>query len=711
MTLRSLQLKAVYLSDEDDLLRDFYIPALRKSVRYDRAVGFFSGAMLSYAAQGLSTFLENDGRMRLIVGGELDEEDAVGLEQGYSLRAISEKHGRTMLRTLESIDDELFQKRVELLSWLVASGRLEIKVALKRRGMYHAKIGILTDANDDSVIFQGSANETVYALLPDFNFEAINVFPTWRQELSDHFQPHVRTFERLWNNKSKGTIVIDFPDAVRERFISTAKRARVVNPQLEQDLWDAALERYSPSCIDRVIPALPAILGGKPFEIMKHQREALLSWRAAGGRGILSLATGAGKTVTAIYAAIRTFEVSKRLSVVIAVPYQGLADQWVEVLRIFSINAFACYGGIQRWHEETAQAVYLFEQNAKPFLCLVVVNKTLSSDPFQQLLAHLPAESLFWIGDECHHHSSVGLNVALPEQARLRMGLSATPEHYLNQEANLRLERYYGRVEAIYGLDDAIKENVLTPYRYEIELVDLTESEAEEYGEISERIATLVMRSGGRFDGEGDPKLDQLLFKRARLLGGAANKITALEKLLAEVEPTSHTLFYCSDATVQGEGDNMQRQVEAVSQILHQRGWRNSRFTARESVRERRMILDSFRLGDIDALVAIRCLDEGIDVPACHRAYILASSRNPRQFVQRRGRILRKSPGKDVAHIVDLMVHLPRGVVNNAAVERKLLADELRRVSEFSRLARNSGEVLSVLMPLLEEYDLVHYLV
>lgn len=708
--LKSLGLKAVYLSDEDDLLRDFYIPALCNSVRYDRAVGFFSGAMLSYAAQGLSTLVANNGYMRLVVGGELDEEDVVAIERGYNFRAISEKLGRGMLHALDSIDDELFQRRVELLSWLVANGRLEIKVALKRRGMFHAKIGILTDVNNDSVVFQGSANETVYALLPDFNFETINVFPSWRSELKEHFEPHIRTFERLWRNDSKGTIVIDFPTAVYERFIMIAKCARVLSPKIEQALWDDAFKRYSPGRIDTLIPRLPAVLGGRPFEIMKHQREALLSWRAAGGHGILALATGAGKTVTAIYAAIRTFEVAKRLCVVIAVPYQGLADQWIEVLRTFSINAYGCYGGVQHWHDDAAQAVHFFEQNAWPFLCLVVVNKTLQGNQFQQLLSRLPGENMFWVGDECHHHGSTGINSVLPERARFRMGLSATPEHYLNQDANLRLENYYGRVEATYGLEEALRDKVLTPYRYQIELVDLTDIEAEEYGEISERIARLVAQSGGRFDGD-DSNLDYLLFQRARLLGGAANKITTLERLLNNTSPISHTLFYCSDASVKGKDDFPQRQVEAVSMLLHQLGWRNSRFTARENSRERRMILDGFRLGDIDALVAIRCLDEGIDVPACQRAYILASSRNPRQFVQRRGRILRRSPGKDIAHIVDLMVRLPMGIVQNEATERKLLVDELQRASEFARLARNNGEVVSTLMPLLEQYDLVHHLV
>jgi superfamily II DNA/RNA helicase len=177
-----------------------------------------------------------------------------------------------------------------------------------------------------------------------------------------------------------------------------------------------------------------------------------------------------------------------------------------------------------------------------------------------------------------------------------------------------------------------------------------------------------------------------------------------------------HSLFYCSDATVMVDDEDdagppvQQRQVEAVSELLHRRRWRNSRFTSREGLRERRDILDRFRFGDIDALVAIRCLDEGIDVPACQRAYFLASSRNPRQFVQRRGRILRRPPGKEQAEIFDLMVRVPEGALNSA-VERALLVEEFTRISEFANLARNSGEVIETLFPLMQRYDLVHHLI
>lgn len=712
--LRDLGLKAVYDTENDDLLGDFYQPVLSTSIAYDRAVGFFSGAMLSYAAQGLSAFVRgNEGRMRLVVGGELDREDAAALEQGYGLRSVGEKIGRSMVEAIDAVEDDLFRTRVELLSWLVAAGRLDIKVALKRRGMFHSKIGIFRDAADDSVVFQGSANETVYALLPDFNYETMNVFPSWKPELLEHYAPHIDTFERLWENRSTSTFVIPFPDAVRDRLVRIAKRVGVATPEIEKAVWLATRERYERVRPRHRVPRLPEVIGGRPFEIMSHQRDALVEWRAQGGHGILPLATGAGKTVTAAYAMVRFFEAMKRLCVVVAVPYQNLADQWIEVLRSFSIEAHACYGGSARWLDDAADAVHGFEQGSLPFLCLVVVNRTLAGEDFQRILAKLSGEAMLFVGDECHRHGAAGTNAALPRSARLRLGLSATPDHYMDEAANVRLADFYGPAVTPYTLGDALRDGVLTPYRYHVELVDLTADETERYDRLTDEIGTAVARLGGRID-VGDARLDRLLFERARLLGGAENKLRSLERLLGP-EPVRHSLFYCSDASVVVEDEEdgqpvLQRQVEAVSTLLHRRRWKNARFTAREDIRQRREIIDRFRLGELDALVAIRCLDEGIDVPACRRAYILASSRNPRQFIQRRGRILRKAPGKEQAEIFDLMVQVPTGALDRD-VERRLLAEELKRVAEFARLARNSGEVVETLMPTMERFDLVDHLI
>jgi hypothetical protein len=219
-------------------------------------------------------------------------------------------------------------------------------------------------------------------------------------------------------------------------------------------------------------------------------------------------------------------------------------------------------------------------------------------------------------------------------------------------------------------------------------------------------------KDSANLESSEDGQLKMLLFKRARILGAAANKLPALDALLSNATPHKHTLFYCGDGrTEEEDSDEPVRQIEAVSRLIDTRGWRNSQFTSRESRDERQAILNNFRLGFIDAMVAIRCLDEGIDVPACRTAYILASSRNPKQFIQRRGRILRRSPGKEKAEIFDFVVRIPDDIASGSPHERALLAGELGRVAEFGKLALNSGEVYESLEPLLDQYDLHHHYV
>lgn len=709
--LRSLQLKPVYRSESDSLLDDFYVPVLRESVLYDRAVGFFSAAMLSYAAQGLTAFLQNEGKMRLVIGGELEADDERAIREGYDLRVVNERFGLKFIETVDRIDDALFHRRVEALSWLVACGRLDIKIAFRRRGMYHEKIGILRDANDDGVVFQGSANETAYALLPDFNFESINVFPTWHEHLRGHFTPYVEGFERLWADKAKDTRVLEFPDAARQKLIKISQNVTPPKVAAEIDLFHA---RELVEIAEGDAPIVPKLLGGRAFVMAEHQLLALRKWKANNFQGILALATGAGKTITAIYGAIRFFEASKRLALVIAVPYQNLADQWVDTLRQFNVIAHRCYGSRGQWHGQVSRSVEHYQSGAISFLCVVVVNRTLQTEDFQTLLQTLDGEHMLFVGDECHHHSSPSLHRALPKQAALRLGLSATPEHYIDTDATARLVDYYVKIVAEYTLADALRDKVITPYKYYITVVDLSDEETQEYHEISEKIAKLAVIRGGRETVEttADEQLKALLAQRSRILGTARSKIAALDRLLTREAAMPFTLFYCGDGSVEDTTTGeMERHVEQVSKLLADRSWLCSHFTSHESREARQRILDDFRLGNVDALVAIKCLDEGIDVPACRTAYLLASSRNPKQFIQRRGRILRRSEGKDFAVIHDFLVRLPPNSGGRADTERQLIRAELTRVAEFSKLALNSGEAVSILVPLLKEFDLAHVLV
>ena len=713
--LRDLNLKSVYKSDEDNIPEDFYFPALSIASTYDRAVGFFSASTISYAAQALTTFVQHGGRIRLILGAFTDKNDIEAVKQGYERREVAERIGGELLGIIDEVSDDLFQNRLEALGWLVMHERLDVKIALREKGMYHDKIGIIGDANGDALAFSGSANESTRALLPAFNYESINVFPSWREELSSYFLPHKRSFERLWKDESRDTVVLDLPTAVRERLVAVAGDLKYTpSPEIEQAIAQRVRDKVSTQARSvSSAPKVPSELGGRPFKMQDHQVTALEAWRASGDfQGVFDLATGAGKTITAIYGICRLAEAVAGLTVVIAVPYQNLADQWVDILSQFNIYPLRCYVSRQNWLEKMRAIAHDMVMGSRNFAAIVVVNRTLKTPEFQEALRKLPGEKLLWIGDECHHHSSEAYSGFLPD-ARFRIGLSATPQHYLDEERNERLNAYYGEVVYRYTLKQAIEDKVLTPYLYHPHVVELTESEAEDFVALSEQIGRMMARKEAA-DRTADQKLTALLMRRARLVGSAANKLPTLNEVLSGRRPESHTLFYCGDGSVEtDEGDDADakqsmRQVEALSQTLHRAGWDVSRFTSRESRPDRERILENFRVGVIDALVAIRCLDEGIDVPACSTAYILASSRDPRQFIQRRGRILRRSPGKTSATIHDFVVVLPEGHEDESDYARRLIKAELGRVAEFATLSENRSEAYVTLGDYLRRYDLEH---
>ena len=718
--LRALQYKGVYKSDIDNILEDFYLPALSVASRYDRAVGFFSASTISCAAQALSAFVKNSGQVRLILGAFSDREDVEAISEGYRQREISEKIGAEWLGLISNVRDDLFQDRIGTLAWLVAHGRLDVKIALRERGMYHDKIGIIGDAAADKVVFSGSANESTHALLPAFNYESINVFPCWYPGLEAYTAPHIESFERLWRNQSQATAVIDIPTAVKERLISISRTLTYTpDPEIEAAIAASVRKKLKGTSTTSSKPQEPKTINGQPFKMRAHQIEALEAWKAKGDfYGVFELATGAGKTITAIHAVVKLSEKIDRLTCVIAVPYQNLADQWIDILSAFNIYPIRCYISRGQWHDKLRNIVHESVMNSHKFVAIVVVNRTLKSTEFQECLNQLDGNRLLWIGDECHHHTSKAYEGSLPEHARYRIGLSATPEHYLDEGRNDRLSEFYGDIVFRYTLRQAIEDKILTPYTYYPHLVMLTEMEAEEFAELSEQIGRIFARQENMKTVGSNTQLKALLMRRARLVGSAGNKLPALKNTLEGVSATPHTLFYCGDGTVETDDEDTengqqsedigQRQVEAISSLLHQMGWDVSRFTARESRNDRESILENFRLGIIEAMVAIRCLDEGIDVPACSIAYILASSRDPRQFVQRRGRILRRSPGKKMAIIHDFIVVLKEGQQDESDYAKRLIKSELARVAEFSSLSQNRAEAYEILAPTLRQYDLEH---
>ena len=372
--LRNLQIKAVYNSETDNILEDLYVPALSYSITYDRAVGYFDAKMLTNAATGLSTFVNNDGYMRLICGSTLTEDEYEAIQKGYGEREVISRLSQ-QIHDIVSSDDILTQHQLSTLTWLIRNKKLDVKIALRLNGIHHQKIGIFKDTAGDALIFSGSANETTKALLP-FNYESMNVFKSWVTELREHYEPHIKNFEDLWANRVRNTAVIDVTEVTLETLAKRYPDVERPNIAKERELWEKYV--YAPANRPSTAnPKVPTHIGSNEFILRGHQRSALKSWQENNFQGVFELATGAGKTITAIFGAVKMFENRKRLFLIVAVPYQNLADQWQENFLLFNIRPIVCYGGEHNWKTQLETSALNYKAGLNDFCAVIVVDATI----------------------------------------------------------------------------------------------------------------------------------------------------------------------------------------------------------------------------------------------------------------------------------------------------------------------------------------------
>jgi superfamily II DNA or RNA helicase len=714
---RKLDLRTNYSSETDDLYNEFFLPTLSQAVSYKRAVGFFSLGVLLNTPAAMSGIVRGKGRIELIFGKLVALDDFEAIRDG-TVDPWEKQELPCFEQLLKENPGSLLEYRTRVIAWLFKAGRLEMKVAIRPQGMFHQKIGLLEDELGDVVTFSGSMNETTSAVDPRFNSEEIAVFRSWKAGQTEYVNNHRTAFAKLWSGETgSSTIVCGVPEAIEAGLKFVMERFPGA-PEVDEetDKVRTFVSQRGGEIVSK--PSVPTAVHGSPFAMREHQLEALRAWSANGYNGILELATGAGKTITAIYAATKTAQANEGIALIVAVPYQDLADQWCEELRQFNIHALQCYGSRADWETAANDYVRRNRDEQREFIAIVVVNRTLKSEHFQRFANRLNASRVFFIGDECHHHGGSGYDGKLLPGVRFRLGLSATPFHYLDDDANKRIQAVYDRSVFQYSLGDAVRDGVLTPYEYIPVPVELTPQEATDYLDLSDQIARAFGAAQSDMSSPSGEKLKALLMRRARLVGAAENKMVELERLLDGKSVERHSLFYCSDGRtllddddddLEDESDPAEmKQRHAVAQILMRRGVRVSPFTSDENRWQRREILRQFKEGETEAMVAIRCLDEGIDVPACRTAYLIASSRNPRQFIQRRGRILRRSPGKDKARIYDFVVVMPEHQVSTANAAVDFLKNELGRVADFARHSLYPASSIEPLLPWLRRYDLEH---
>lgn len=708
-SLRSLPLTDSYRSAHANIARDFYVPCLRAATRYSRAVGYFTSTSLSVAAAGLGGFLDGGGRMRLVASPHLSPEDFNAIQEGYRARDAVVEDALARELAPEYVPDPI-RERLAFLAWLIAEGRLDIKVALVDRdgdiGLYHEKFGIFEDEHKDYVAFSGSANESFGGLIS--NFEVIDVFRSWIRADASRASNKRREFEELWQRKTPDLDIYDFPDAARERLLelrpSNGKRPAPLAIELgtEPDVTDGA---PAPTAVPRV---------PRELEIRDYQRAAIDAWLAKRGRGIWEMATGTGKTITALTAvthvAGRAASAKRPLLTVVAAPLKHLVTQWGDEARRFGVQPVLCFDSATRWVPRATDLAASLRGSSGGFGLIITTNDTFAGARFQEFLQGW-AGLLMLVVDEVHNAGAKKMLSALPDRATYRLGLSATPNRWFDEEGTQAITDYFGDPVFSLTLADAVTQGILSPYRYFPIQVHLTADESEEYMDLSRKIGRLA-RGGADLD-DADSSggaLRNLLFARARLVGGASGKLDALRAVMSELRDSTHTLVYCSDAKMADDDGEATRQLDAAVDLLgNDLGMRVNSYTNVDDAATRIELRKGLESGDLQALVAIRCLDEGVDIPEVRRAFILASSTNPRQFIQRRGRILRRAPGKERADLYDFLVVPPDAAFDSEdfETERRLVRRELRRVIEFAETAENGPEALASLLPLRDRYQLL----
>lgn len=686
----------------DNIVEDFYIPLLSNAKKYDRAVGFFSSSVLIELSKGLINLVKNGGKMRLITSPKLQEQDIQAMKEGYDKREIVDK---AIMREWKEPKNYIEEERLNFLSHMIEDGYLDIKIAFKKPfGLYHEKIGILTDADGNIVAFNGSLNESEQAI--SLNFESIDAFTSWNE--NSRTQIKINYFEETWSNLTESLEVIDFPLVALEKLQTYKKETYNSNiDELEKNIYSSSTtstdSNLDKSSIEQVeakinIPRLP-------FDKLRdYQEKAILEWSKQNYRGIFDMATGTGKTYTGLGAVVNLYNYCKSdLAVIICCPFIHLVEQWVEDLIKFNIQPIIGYGSStqKNWKTRLERAIECHNRKIenKKFFCFITTNATFSSDYVQRQISKLDNKSLIMV-DEAHYFGSQYIRKILPENFDYRLALSATIDRHGDSEGTAFLFEYFGDKCIEYTLDMAIEAGMLTPYKYYPILVYLTPEELDNYKILSKKIAKFMAGSDHKHIPEA---AKPYLLKRAKLIAGAENKLLALQEKIKDYKNDNHILVYCGATTIDNpnsdEKDSI-RQIQAVCKMLgNELNMKVAQFTSQEDMKERKNIKKMFARGDmLQVLVAIKCLDEGFNIPEIETAFILASTTNPKEYIQRRGRVLRLSEGKEYAEIYDFIT-LPRPVEDTYSLtvyeqqyEQGLVKREFERMKEFNRLAINCVE-------------------
>ena len=690
--------KPIYEIPEDDLVGQVLNPAMQMSEEVRVAAGFFSSQCLAQLAPGLASFInEGNGPLKLLASPEISEEDQAAIRKGVRNPQTVLDETLTKLFNQASISESAIEQHtVEALAYLIASQRLQLRIVLMSRGMYHKKLWLFSSGAEWLAV-HGSSNATKRGLL--VNGEQMSVDLAWQDgpRAEQRVQMLLQQWEETWENRRKSALTVPADQALNLLRSHAGK-----DPPTVEDFWKAWQQDYEAGLEPPLPPRYEIPPLRKQLTIPRqlvwregrfaHQGQAVDALLANEG-GIIAIATGGGKTQTALITSAELQNQKRNhLCIIVVVPSKPLIRQWSSAVREFGIHPVAFIGkGSQKRAQELEGLTFAFSTTT-PRTEVIVMSTQLfckQESAERQWIENLPRHvNTLLIADEVHNLGSPGFIEHPANRFDVRLGLSATPVRQYDPDGTHRLFDYFGGPPVFeFSVADAIRQGCLVPYQYHLHPIQLSLEEMSYYDELTTQLAS----SGFHVNDEGQTvgftgKVKKLLLQRRALVEQADAKLDSLARQLREVRPNTiaRTLIYTSaKATVMGKP----KQINEVNGLLQQLHISFHEYTAAETgTSQTNDILDQFGAGHYQVLTAMKVLDEGVDIPQTETAFLLASSTVEREWVQRRGRILRATPGKSPAQLHDFLVTPPDGTYQTG---NSLIKSELRRASAFAEMAEN----------------------
>lgn len=710
----------------------FFLEVLPKSIRFDLLLGYFSSSAINLLSVGFAQFLYNGGTVRMVTNHILSPNDKRAVAEGLQASPSQYEFSIADYERIKMTLDEYGRHFFRCLAWLFASKKIEILIVKPRgaRGIAHYKSGVFYDKAGKAVKFKSSCNFTAYGLLE--NLEELEVKRSWGSKAEEMaVQEYEQYFSSIWNkeasfveylttNDVEHAIIKDFGDrSIEELMVDEQKLLRKKRQILGNYQVRMIIDRLEQEMENRVTAYVKEPFF--PYEKPRaYQDEAYVNWKEKGYKGIFAMATGTGKTLTALNCVLREFKKRGSYRAVVIVPTIELVNQWVEEIEGFNFrNIIRVSSQNKNWREDIQMVTVLPSTEENYSFFVVTTYRSFTHRRFQKTMHKFPKDTIL-IADEAHNLGSNSILSLLEDfPITKRIGLSATPERIYDEEGTKEVDRFFEDQPPYtfeYSMAKALESGFLSKYRYYPILVELTPEEIEKYTEISASLAKFF----GSDSEESKVTMEKLLLLRKQIIHKASNKLSAFDDLikwLKEENKLNYTLVYAPEGYFDDLFDDSEslgsfdKEEHKICEFYANRIRRISPETKislfHAGTKDRAFILDRFAQSDLDVLVSMKCLDEGVDVPRTEQAIFCASTGNPRQFVQRRGRILRKSPEKHLATIYDMVVVPSKSRrVGNYNTEKRLIENELKRVYEFAGLAINQMEALERVQPVLDLYDI-----